>query len=87
MLGDADDDVNIKGRKCERAPVDATRAFVGLYADVIVVNEATWYTHLEVIRSQLDRLALDAVVRPRRALELGEQWRRQRDRGGGGQRR
>jgi len=76
-----------KGRKCEGAPVDAARAFVRLYADVIVMNKAAGYANLEVIGSQLDRLALDAVVWPWRALELGEQWRRQCDRRGGGQRR
>jgi len=69
------------------APVDAARALVWLYADVVVVNEAARYAHLEVVGSQLDRLALLAVVRPRRALELGQQRRRQRDRRRGGQRR
>jgi len=69
------------------SPVDAARAFVRLYADVVVVNEATWYSYLEVVGSQLDRLALLAVVRPRRALEFGQERRCQRDRGGGGQRR
>ena len=46
------------------APVDAARALIRLYADVIVVNEATRNPHLEVVGSQLDRLALDAVIRP-----------------------
>jgi len=70
-----------------RLPVNSARALVRLYADVIMVNEATRYAHLEVVRSQLDRLTFDAVVRPRRALEFGQQRRGQRDRGSGGQRR
>ena len=62
-----------------RSPVDTTRALVRLYADVIVVNKTTWYSDLEVVGSQLDILALDAVVRPRWALELGQQRRGQCD--------
>ena len=67
-------------------PVDSARALVGLYADVIMVNEAARYSYLEVVGSQLDRLALLTVVGPRRALELGQQRRCQRHRRRGGER-
>ena len=63
-----------------RVPVNASRALVGLYADIVVVNEAARYSYLEVVGAQLDRLAFLAVVRARRALELGQKRRRQRNR-------
>ena len=48
----------------DNLPIDSSRTLVGYDGDVVVVQEAPWHRHLEVVGPQSDRTAVLSDVGP-----------------------